>query len=63
MISKKSKTLISVLVLIMLAAAGFYAWRVSSQKPECNCVFPNTKEYGVIKDDECVVTDCKLKSK
>lgn len=47
----------------MLAAAGFYAWRVTSQKPECNCVFPNTKEYGVIKDDECVVTDCKLKSK
>lgn len=63
MSARTLKAVASVIALIVLVGLGYYFWRASSKKPECDCIFSKTREYGVIKDGECVVVDCKVKPK
>jgi hypothetical protein len=64
MAARTLKSVISVIALIVLIGLGYYLWHLSSsKKPECDCIFSKTREYGVIKDGECVVVDCKPKQK
>ena len=60
---RRQRLIISVVALIVLIGLGYFVWRTSSEKPECNCVFTQTRDYGVIKGDECVVVACKPKQK
>jgi len=30
--------------------------------PKCDCYLPNSKEYGVRKGDNCIVTKCQKKT-
>lgn len=63
MAPRRLKLIISVVAVVVLMVVGYYVWHFSSEKPQCNCVFSQTREYGVIKDGECVVVDCKVKPK
>jgi len=60
-LANKSKILAG-LILVILIILGLYFFTRPTDKPKCNCIFPNTGEYGVIKDGECVVMDCKRDS-
>lgn len=59
--TKTAKVILLSFVLIAAIALGVYLLTRPVEKPFCNCVFPNTGEYGVKKNGECVVTDCKRK--
>ena len=57
--AKRSKLVILGLLLAMLAASIVYFFLLrSGEKPKCDCVFPNSGRYGVIRDGTCVETEC-----
>lgn len=62
-VKRKLRLVIVIAALIALAGLGYFLWRRSADKPECNCRYSQTGEYGVIKDGECVVVDCNVKQK
>jgi len=59
---KKSIGMLCAFVLIVTLFLGVYFLRHASAEPTCNCMFPNTGEYGVIETNGCVVTKCKRRT-
>ena len=59
---KRSKLiLMCVLAVVVVIPAGLYVYRRSTTKPKCNCMFPNTRKYGVIGfGGGCRVVDCEV---
>jgi hypothetical protein len=59
----KNLKLAMALVLAVITVMIVYPQQLPEEKlPDCKCVYPNTKEYGIIKDGNCVVTKCKRKA-
>lgn len=60
------KRLVSWLLLIaMLAVVGLWSSLPTEAQeeeaaPQCNCYYPNTGRFGVIRWGDCGVTDCWL---
>ena len=58
---RKSKVFVMCILAMVVIAAGLYVYRWSTTKPKCNCMFPNTKTYGVIgQGGKCRVVDCEI---
>jgi len=58
---KKSKVTMMCVLALVAIAAGLYVYRWSTTKPKCNCMFPNSKRYGVIgQGGVCRVVDCEV---
>ena len=58
---KKSKVTMMCVLALVVIAAGLYVYRWSTAKPKCNCMFPNSKRYGVIgQGGGCRVVDCEI---
>ena len=52
--------MVCVLTLVVIAV-GLYGYRWLTAKPKCNCMFPDTKQYGVIgPGGGCRVVDCEI---
>jgi hypothetical protein len=59
---KRTRFIILALLLIAVGASVLYFLTRSTQRPKCDCVFPNSGAYGVIRDGTCVPTDCERKA-
>lgn len=58
----KLKALMMCFLALLVFTSGFYVYRWASAKPKCNCMYPNTKQYGVIgQGGTCRIVDCELK--
>ena len=58
---KKFKPIMMCVMALVVVVAGFYVYRWSTAKPKCNCMFPNSKRYGVIgQGGGCKVVDCEI---
>ena len=57
----KTKLLILSCVLLIIVLGFIYAWSFFGPKPVCDCQYPNTDRYGVIRDGKCIVIDCEGK--
>ncbi len=64
LVNRNGKKLILAMALFFAVAAAVivYSQQSPEKSPDCKCVYPNTKEYGVIKNGKCVVTKCKRKA-
>ena len=56
--TKRSKIIVVILLLAVAAVPALYFLLRSEGKPKCDCIFPNSGTYGVIKEGRCVKTDC-----
>jgi len=55
---------LALLLATVLAGSLVYFFVLkSAAKPKCDCEFPNSGTYGVIRDGKCVVTDCERSNK
>ena len=56
---KKFKTILMAVVAFVVVAAGFFVYRWATATPTCDCMFPNSKRYGVIgSGGKCRVVEC-----
>jgi hypothetical protein len=56
-------TVAMALALTVIAVMIVYPQQLPEEKlPDCKCVYPNTKQYGIIKNGNCIVTKCKRKA-
>ena len=55
---KLAMTLVIAVITVIIA----YPQQPSEEKlPDCKCIYSQTKQYGIIKNGNCVVTKCKRK--
>jgi hypothetical protein len=60
---KRTRLIILALLLVAVGASVLYFLTRSTARPKCDCVFPNSGRYGVIRDGTCVPTDCEREAK
>jgi len=58
-LERRKKILVFAGVLLVVVLGCIYAWSVFGPKPICDCQFPNTDRYGVIRNGKCVIIDCE----
>lgn len=57
----KLKAIMMCVVALMMLTTGLYVYRWANTKPKCNCLFPNSKRYGVVgQGGVCRVVDCEI---
>lgn len=57
---KKFKAVVMTVAALVAVVAGLYIYRWSNTKPKCNCMFPNSKRYGVVSaGGVCRVAECE----
>jgi hypothetical protein len=58
---KKLKAIMMCVVALVMVTTGLYVYRWANTKPKCNCLFPNSKRYGVVgQGGVCRVVDCEI---
>lgn len=58
---KKSKVIVMCVLALVVIGAGLYVYRWLTTKPKCDCMYPNSRQYGVIgRGGVCRVVDCEI---
>ncbi len=61
---KRLKLLVSVFLLAITVSLGVPIYGLSVTEDEgcipCNCYYPNSGEFGVIRGDDCQATSCVI---
>jgi hypothetical protein len=60
--AKRLKLLMMCVLAFVAVTAGWYIYRSANAKPVCDCMFPNSKRYGVMgSGGTCRVVECEVK--
>ena len=58
---KRFKAVVMCVLALVAVVASWYVYRWSVAKPKCNCMFPQSKRYGVVgRGGTCRVVDCEI---
>jgi hypothetical protein len=59
--TKRFKAAMMCILALTFMTAGLYIYKALNSKPKCDCMFPNSKEYGVISaGGKCRVVPCEV---
>ena len=62
--ANRLKAIMMCVLALVVVAAGVYVYRWSNTKPKCNCMFTESKRYGVIgRGGGCMLVECEKPAK
>lgn len=60
--TKKYRVIMMSILALAVVAGGLFIYRLATATPQCDCMFPNSKRYGVISaGGTCKEVKCELK--
>jgi hypothetical protein len=60
--TKRLKVMMMCVLAVLIVTTGWFIYHSANAKPVCNCMFPNSRRYGVIgSGGNCRVVECEVK--
>lgn len=57
---KRFRAVMMCILAVTFMTTGLYIYKALNSKPKCDCMFPNSKQYGVISSGgKCEVVPCE----